>query len=110
MDCRKFVCEKLEEMLKHEVPSLASEQLTYILYQIKSIPERSSNVPIISSEYWITNSLTSRVDDKPLFVDGYMKIHMWDCQDATINKDLSISAQIFVNSNFLSEGVERPNI
>ena len=58
-------------MLKREDPSsLASKQLTYMLDQIKSIPERSSNVPIISSEYWITNSLTSRVDDKPLFVDG----------------------------------------
>ena len=33
------------------------------------------------------NSLEQVKANEPLFVDGYMKIHMWDCQNATVSKD-----------------------
>jgi hypothetical protein len=86
-DCRAFFCEKLEEMLKHEDLSLAFNQLTYMLDQIKSIPKESSQVPIISGEHWLENSITCRGVDKTLFVNGYMKIHLWECENANINKE-----------------------
>ncbi len=66
----------------YEGPRFLRDQLVRMCDEVKYFPLKSSKVPTNSFENWFQFSFTCRGTDQPLFVDGYMKIHLRMCQNA----------------------------